>query len=92
MKRETPSLILPQAPGRLDEALMAIASKASRGEIRSFFVVVVNNRGGEMHTQQIDPSHYDHDVQALGNAILDATDKLTRTATELRGKVHALNQ
>lgn len=92
MKPETPSLILPQSAVPLDQALLAIARQSAEGKIRSFFVVVVDDKGGAKSAQRIDPSNYDGDVQRLGNAILDATEKLTRTAKELRGKVHALNQ
>jgi hypothetical protein len=86
------SLIIPQTAVSLTQALRAIANRAERGEIRSFYVVVVDAKGAVQNAAYLSPANYDADVQHLGNAVCDMAEKLAASATQLRGKVHGLRQ
>lgn len=85
-------LIIPQAAVTPANALRAIANKMERREVRSFYVVCIDGKGGVQNAAFLAPETYDADVQLMGNAVCDMAEKLALSATELRGKVHGADK
>lgn len=83
------SVILPQSALGPAAALRAIANKLERGEIRSYYVVVVDAKSGKSrNTIYLNPATGDADVEAIGGAMCDTIDRLT-AHVEASGRISA---
>lgn len=70
------SLLVPLISSQPAEALRAIARKMDRREVRSFYIVIVDSKGGARNSLHLDPDFGNVDVNIIGNNAVDLCEKL----------------
>lgn len=72
---------------QLPQALEALARKAARGEVRTFHIVFVDDRGKANEAFKLDPLYGNRDLQILGNVMIDRVEKFS-AFVDSKQKIH----
>lgn len=73
---------------QLPEALAALARKAQRGEVRTFHMVFVDDKGEAHEAFKLDPLFGNRDLQILGNVMCDRVEQFSEFVKS-KQKIHA---
>ena len=77
----------PQIAVRLPQALDALARKAERGEVRTFHIVYVDDRGRAHEAFKLDPARGNRDLNIIGNVMIDRVEKFS-AFVDSKQKIH----
>lgn len=73
---------------KLGDAMRALGNKADRGEVRSYYVVYIDEKGQAHEAFKLDPEKGNRDVNILGNVMCDHVEKL-QDFVKSKQKIHA---